>query len=213
MDSGATHHLVNRPKVVYDFIPFQLPIEIRLADRTTVLGTGKGYICLSLNDSADFKRDVRLPVILVPQLRFSLLSVAALSAGFRISFANNSCFLGELGNKRVFLLASLRDGLYRVDPMRIMSPLPLPFPAISALAMTSTSLTAWHCRLGHLNYKSVQQLVGSGEIPKAMCEICIQGKHQQKIIRTPVINQTTRLLELIHSDLAGPIPIPSCSGV
>lgn len=96
--------------------------------------------------------------------------------------------------------------------MRITSQsLPLS-PGVEALATTHTSLTTWHQRLGHLNYKSVRQLVDSGDIPNSLCEVCIQGKQQQKITRTPVTNRTTRLLELIHSDLAGPISIPSCSG-
>jgi len=214
VDSGATHHLVNHSRVVYDFIPFQQPIEIRLADQRTVSGLGTGHIYLSLDDAAGSKSDVRLDVILVPQLRFSPLSVAALALGFDISFGQNSCYLGELGNKRVLLLASLIDGLYRVDPRRIISqssPISS-VSAVEALATTNTSLTTWHNRLGHLNYKSVQQLVGSGEIPNSLCRVCIQGKQQQKIIRTPVTNPTTRPLELIHSDLAGPILNPSCSG-
>ena len=212
VDSGATHHLVNHSSVVYDFIPFDQPITIRLADQNSVSGIGKGYICLSLSDSAGCKHDVRLAIILVPQLRFSLLSVPVLSTSFRISFANGSCYLGELGGSRVLMLASLIDGLYRVDPTRITSPSLLPSPPLEALATVSTSLTTWHHRLGHLNYRSVRQLVGSGDIPSSLCEVCIQGKQQQKIIRTPVTSRTTRPLELIHSDLAGPISIPSCSG-
>lgn len=112
VDSGATHHLVNYSSVVYNFIPFDQPITIRLADENSVSGIGKGYICLSLSDSAGFKHDVRLAVILVPQLKFSLLSVPVLSTSFQISFANGNCYLGEPGNRRVLMLASLIDGLY-----------------------------------------------------------------------------------------------------
>jgi len=214
VDSGATYHLVNHSRVIYNFTPFQQPIDIRLANKTSVSGLGKGYICLSLNDLAGIKCEVRLAVILVPQLRFSLLSVAALSLSFRIDFVNASCYLCELGTERVLLLASLIEGLYQVNPIWIMSQ---SFPqssatAVTALATTHACLTTWHRRLGHLNYKSVRQLVGSGEIPNTLCSVCIQGKQQQKFIRTPVSNRTTRPLELIHSDLAGPIAIPSCSG-
>ena len=106
VDSGATHYLVNFSSVVYNFIPFDQPITIRLADLNSVSGIGKGYICLSLCDSAGFKHDVRMAIILVPQLRFSLLSVLLLSTSFQISFSNGTCYLGELGNKRVLLLAS-----------------------------------------------------------------------------------------------------------
>jgi len=96
--------------------------------------------------------------------------------------------------------------------MRIMAQ---SFPVsqvVATLATPNASLTAWHNWLGHLNYKSVRQLVGSGEIPKSLCPVCIQATQQQKIIRTLVTNRTTRHLELVHSDLAGPISLPSSSG-
>ena len=43
------------------------------------------------------------------------------------------------------------------------------------------------------------------------CTVCIQAKLQCKIIRQ-LVPRTTRPFELIHSDLAGPIASPSCSG-
>ena len=99
-----------------------------------------------------------------------------------------------------------------MDPQWIISYSFQLSPAVMGLATTNTSLTTWHHRLGHLNYKSVRQRVGNGKIPNSLCRVCIQGKQQLKITSAPVVNRTTWPLELIRSDLAGPISISSCFG-
>lgn len=78
-------------------------------------------------------------------------------------------------------------------------------------------LKTWHRRLGHVN---VQDLI-RGERSEALrgldlgkckaeltCEICLRGK----MTRTPFPKESereTELLEIIHSDLCGPIRVQS----
>lgn len=71
----------------------------------------------------------------------------------------------------------------------------------------------WHSRLGHVNFKAMILLADKKMAqgfprlvqPKTICSGCLISKH----IRKPFSNKTefraTRILELIHADLCGPI--------
>jgi len=45
----------------------------------------------------------------------------------------------------------------------------------------------------------------------SICEICIQAKHERKIVRIPV-QRTTTPFELVHSDTCGPFATKSVGG-
>jgi hypothetical protein len=74
----------------------------------------------------------------------------------------------------------------------------------------------WHQRLGHIGEKGLQTLHGKGMVEGMsnctldfdFCEHCIYGKHNR--VRFP--SGATRekgILELIHSDVFGPVLVPS----
>lgn len=95
--------------------------------------------------------------------------------------------------------------------------------AHSAIAAASTShrkdLHTWHRRLAHLNFGDPRQLLpkdlyidtsDSSETPT--CQICVQAKAKVKFQRNAPVRRAGRPLELIHSDLCGPIKPQSLSG-
>jgi hypothetical protein len=73
----------------------------------------------------------------------------------------------------------------------------------------------WHCRLGHLHFDGLKKMHDKGMVaglPKingpVVCEACIQGKQT----KNPFVGSSWRAqekLELIHTDLCGPMHIPS----
>jgi hypothetical protein len=79
----------------------------------------------------------------------------------------------------------------------------------------SADAQLWHRRLGHLNFPYLAQLskqdVGIPLTPapnKAKhCDQCAAGKST----RTKIPKTTTSILDLIHSDLCGPLPVESLS--
>lgn len=83
---------------------------------------------------------------------------------------------------------------------------------------SNVSQDTWHKRLGHVNLKSLESLkershTGISFKKEEMnpCDSCIEGKSH----RLPFASQpckTTGLLELVHSDLCGPIKKPSHGG-
>ncbi len=80
-------------------------------------------------------------------------------------------------------------------------------------------LQTWHEILGHCNYEDVQKLQGvvrgmeikgSTVRQNQLCEVCAKGKFTQRN-REPD-RKAEKPLELIHTDLAGPMPIQSKEG-
>lgn len=81
-------------------------------------------------------------------------------------------------------------------------------------------MQTWHEILGHCNYEDVQKLPdvvrgmeikGSATRPAQLCEICTKGKFTQTRNREPD-RKATEPLQLVHTDLAGPMRTPSIEG-
>jgi hypothetical protein len=76
----------------------------------------------------------------------------------------------------------------------------------------------WHLRLGHINLKRIQRLVKDGSLeslhvePFPTCESCLEGK-MTKIAFGAKGNRASEVLELVHSDVCGPMPIQVRGGL
>lgn len=78
----------------------------------------------------------------------------------------------------------------------------------------------WHKRLGHLNHKALrvmqynQLVIGLPKLasPTMPCEVCNRGKQQREIIPKKGNWRARTKLELIHTDLCGPIEPESSTG-
>ena len=76
----------------------------------------------------------------------------------------------------------------------------------------------WHARLGHINYDSLiirkqKEVQGFPTIPRQLsqCDACILSRHSKQPFYDSMF-RALRNLGLIHSDLCGPMPIPSTNG-
>jgi len=81
-------------------------------------------------------------------------------------------------------------------------------------------MQTWHEILGHCNYEDVRNLQGvvrgmdikgSALRPNQLCEVCTQGKFTQMRNRQPD-TKAEKPLELVHTDLAGPMSTTSIEG-
>jgi len=81
-----------------------------------------------------------------------------------------------------------------------------------------TDIQTWHQRLGHLNLSDVRKILPKGSYyeketaTSTACDICIKAKAKEKFQRKVPALRSTKPLELIHSDLCGPISPQSLSG-
>ena len=69
----------------------------------------------------------------------------------------------------------------------------------------------WHCRLGHIGVKRMKKLHADGFLESLdACEPCLLGK----LTKTPfsgTMERATDLLEIIHTDVCGPMNIEARS--
>jgi hypothetical protein len=70
----------------------------------------------------------------------------------------------------------------------------------------------WHERLGHLNMARLKELdamvdgMNLKEVPlHHVCEACIESKHQKTSFPKDEATRASKLLELVHSDVCGPM--------
>ena len=75
----------------------------------------------------------------------------------------------------------------------------------------------WHCRLGHVGKKCMEKLHKDGVLKYFdidsfdTCEACLMGK----MIKTPfngVVKRATELLEIIHTNVCGPMSTTAHNG-
>ena len=80
--------------------------------------------------------------------------------------------------------------------------------------------TLWHHRLGHLSQNILETITehSTGIGDKLMksddtkCEGCVLGKSHRLPFPNATTNRATTILERIHSDICGPMPVPSLAG-
>ena len=75
----------------------------------------------------------------------------------------------------------------------------------------------WHLRLGHINLDRINRLVKNGSLSQLeigtlpVCESCLEGKMTKRpFIRKGI--RATQPLELIHSDVCGPMSVRARGG-
>ena len=70
----------------------------------------------------------------------------------------------------------------------------------------------WHCRLGHIGVKRMKKLHTDGLLESLdACEPCLMGK-MTKIPFSGTMERATDLLEIIHTDVCGPMNIEARGG-
>ena len=93
----------------------------------------------------------------------------------------------------------------------------------SGFSAGAVSKEVWHLRLGHLNYQSVDKLatkdmaIGmhvktNDSIGSSTCEACVLGKMAKLPFPKKSQHKTSQPLEIVHTDLIGPMQVPSHGG-
>ena len=112
-------------------------------------------------------------------------------------------------------MGSLVDKLYQL----ICEPAPM--ESVSVALGQRNNMDLWHQRLGHLHGQRLKEIVqkdmASGvKIPKtatlSFCEGCVEGKMHRKSFKPVREIRSTRKLQLVHSDVCGPMHTESIGG-
>lgn len=225
IDSGCTSHMCNN-KNLFVSMDTSFTSKVTVADNNVLQCKGKGCVTVYVDKCSRIIENV----LFVPNLSANLLSVSKLTdKGYSVIFNNDKCHIKN--KNEVLASASHRDGLYRLDcsvpnssclQSSFASSCTLPGNVQvqeSALAAGSVPVDVWHKRLGHLSLRGMCALrdnlaegVSFHCDQLGDCISCIKGKQTVKTFPKGGTRRAQRLLELVHSDVCGPMSEPSWGG-
>ena len=210
LDSGCSQHMtcVKGDYVTYEKL--ESPIDVRLADKSVVPAIGQGNVRIVILDNDREVPVLFRNVLFVPRLKKRLLSISEMTkTGAEVKFKGDICSL--LINQKTYIIGHKHGKLWKLNNEE-------------TCCFGSTDLndlTLWHQRFGHLNHTDLKKLVSENMVEgmkidaKALvepCEGCILGKQARNPFPKKSETKTKDLLELIHSDVCGPMNVASVGG-
>lgn len=204
LDSGASEHLVSDKNCLKNIKPLGATVKIRIAKTGEILTANEtGEIHVINNVNGNINKIIIKDVLLVPELDFNLLSVRKLDLnGFTIVFKDGEGTI--LMNNEVIAVAYLRHKLYEISFSSETDK--------ANICKIEKGTDLWHKRMGHISEGGLMKLknivdginIDSKKEATQICSYCIEGK-QTRLPHVHERTRATRPLQLVHSDLFGPV--------
>ena len=211
IDSGASGHMTFQGKILYNYNEFETPAPVELDDGRTIsaLDSGKVKVVSQLYHNKKVAGWMTY-VLYVPKLTSNLFSGnAATLKGNVISFGHKYCWIR---NKKKKLICT-------GSPMGKLYMLNCEIPTVAEETQSSATIDLWHQRLAHVNVKQLQQLLknlkGVDLQPEGkinFCEVCVHGKMHQLPHSALKDIKSKEKLQLIRTDVCGPMQTQSFGG-
>jgi len=207
VDSAASAHMCCM-RACFDDYRTTTGRSVTKGDKGSVAAAGVETVVLHVMVHGKTRKINLEKVLRVPTMGFSLMSFGRMEdRGAEVSFKRRKTII-KISDK-VAACRTRKSGLYNLD----MAPL----SATAAVA----SLQLWHERLGHFNVACVKRMINNKDIDglkcssmavKDVCEPCVNGKAAMKPMPSAGGGRVTKRLQLVHSDLVGPMSEPSRGG-
>ena len=208
-DSGASDHFSPHRDLFKTFTKLDKPISIETAEGAAI-GTGIGTIILTVLGKDDVETEIELNnVIYAPNMGSNLFSLmAAYDKGYETRITPGHGL--RIFHREILVATTIRvaGGLFRLKTTTDS------YAMAASQNPASTSafdIDIWHRRMGHLgedNVRKLAKMVDGMEIKVGttvgVCEPCLEGKQHRQPSHKPA-TRAKEPLELIHSDLCGPI--------
>lgn len=217
VDSGASSHMTWQKKLFDRFRELSPPEKVRLGDGRTVDAVGIGNIKMMMNLSdTETKPAVFYDVLYVPKLTCNLFSVkAATQRGNRVKFGRIQCWINGPGGECCGK-GSLMEKLYYLDCEPVCK------QSVSVATKNTGKLDLWHQRFGHVNEAQLREMIQKDLVTGVekvsqneglkFCEGCVKGKMHRQSFKPVGDIRSTRKLQLVHSDVCGPMQTESLGG-
>uniref|UniRef100_A0ABD2W186 Retrovirus-related Pol polyprotein from transposon TNT 1-94 n=1 Tax=Trichogramma kaykai TaxID=54128 RepID=A0ABD2W186_9HYME len=215
LDSGASQHMTHHRDWFSTYTSFQNKIPIRLGDGHILYAAGKGNINVTVFDGNEWNSKFLSDAFHVPDLTFNLFSMgAALDKNLCFKCDDTTCYFykksEESENECVIMGKKLKhERIFKME-MNVEND-----THISLVANNNEKinlLKLWHERLAHQNVAQVKKFLMQNNIKIKQdnfeCDSCTFGKMHRLPFPSSTHN-TTRVGEVIHSDLCGPMEVDS----
>jgi hypothetical protein len=211
IDSGASYHMA-KDRDIFSALNECNTKKIFVGDDRSLSVEGSGTVQVENGHFND--------VLCVPSLSCNLLSVYQIThsgEGKTVEFSPHQVVIKDLKYPKHVLATGIVDDitrLYKFDNFGSSS-----FSSVF-VAHSDDLRKLWHERFGHLNYRSLQQLCNQQMVTglplvscrDGVCVGCVLGKHHRDSFDKRASWHASGPLQLVHSDLCGPLSSPSFSG-
>lgn len=207
VDSGASAHYTMREDWLQSLQPPNVK-EITVANNSKLSVKSSGKVTTNV-DCGGTSNEISINnVQLVPGISANLLSVSQLvHKGFTVIFDKSGCRIID-GAGEVCATAKMVNNVFKLNVIQSQC----------LLANGNDDNNLWHRRMGHLNQRSLIELskglvtgINFKPMVDGACISCLEGKQT----RNPFPKKGSRaksLLQLVHSDLCGPMESKSLGG-
>lgn len=204
IDSGCTGHMCSERSILQDFT--RINSELNLANNESTRITGMGRVNL-LVDNGNEEREIDIEkVFYVSDLRTNLLSVSRMTDHeLEVRFRKEDAIVINKNNK-VVMRANRIGNLYYVNKCNNS--------ANNIEVQQESAINEWHKRLGHVNERDLKTMVKNGLVhglqlkdneKLSECEICVREKQTSKPFPKGSEERTSEPLEIVHTDVCGPM--------
>lgn len=211
LDSGASSHMTPDKNILQNIQTSDVK-KISVANDATMTCDEKGSTVMKINKSNVYIKDV----LHIPQLAHNLLSVFKLTEnGNEIIFNKTGCTIRNVNNGRNDILTIIKpeNGVYKIESE---------ISNMCLISKTNENAMMWHRRLGHMNYADLRKMrdgvvtgiaFSDDKSQLKNCEVCCAGKQARTSFHSSKNKRAENVLDLIHSDLCGPMESSSIGGV
>lgn len=163
--------------------------ETLKANKRGILNVKKSKIIISIN------------ALIVEKLSHNLLSVSKINeAGFKVTFVNGQAIASK---QNVILKCDKVKKLYIINLMLNENT----NEYSNNCMLSNSNNNDWHLRLGHLNRQGLKILGLSFSNEK--CDFCMKVKAARPPFKNVTEPRSKRIGELTHSDICGPMFVPT----
>ncbi|GBP12711.1 Retrovirus-related Pol polyprotein from transposon TNT 1-94 [Eumeta japonica] len=189
------------------------PIEqIKVANNKTLPVGSSGDVTINaLNGENQSNRILFTNVLYVPELAVNLISVHQITEnGGQVKFDSKGCVI--LNRQNVIVATATKvNNMYRLN-------MNTGYACMSDVKQDDIFL--WHQRMGHLNFDTLKKMkecsegltLSEKQINNVTCITCKEGKQTRLPFKSQE-SHSSKLLELVHSDLCGPMETQSLGGL
>ena len=213
LDSGATSHITNSEKLLRNITTVSSPIKVALGNNKIVHAVAKGDILLDVRLPGGIGNLMLFDVLYVPDIAFNLISISkACANNYSVVFTEGS---GIISNDRNELVATADkiNNLFYLNGSPVINEI--------ANASVASKENLWHRRFCHLNEGYLKFMKNSDLVHNfdynvknklPMCKDCKLNKSHRDKFSRDVNHRSLSPLEIIHSDLCGPMEVGSLGG-
>lgn len=225
LDSGCTSHMSPFVDWMDDFE--QMNSTVNLAGEDNILQIkGKGNIRVSIVDNEGYKKNVLIRnVLYVPNLRTNLLSVSCLiNQGNKVVFDDQGATIWSKEDE-IIAQARQENRMYTLETTTKRHTENSDFECMVVERTKNENSKIhenekWHKRLGHVNEAYLKRMHTCGMVrglnlnhkKLPICRSCLMGKMPRDPFKSVESSGKFDILELVHIDLCGPMPVESLGG-